>query len=242
MHYLTILVVYILMVFSSCQKPGCFDNAGINTISVREPSPFNQIDVFNDVDVTITQDTVEKISVECGYYLQPNIVTSIQKGILTIENKTACNWLRKAEGKIIVHVSVKKLNGLNYQGSGIVRSLNTLQTDSLKIYSEQGAGIVNLSLDAKQVVTVVQHESPDIILHGKSDVAYTFIDSRGTIDFSDFKVNYMGIGYTSVRDATIYVTGGIDARIYHTGNLYLKGNPQNIVTKYYSTGRLIKQP
>jgi hypothetical protein len=230
-----------LLLFLSCKKTSCLENAGTKVISHRKTASFNKIDLFDNVNLIITQDSTEAIAVEAGANVLPNIITSVEKGVLTIKNSTSCNWLREPSETINVYVSVSNLNNLNYQGSGRVTSTNTIVTDTITIFSKEGAGIVNLSLNAKHTNTNIQQESPDIILNGKSISCHAYIDSRGSIDFKNFEVMFMDIGYTSVRDASINVSEGLNVIIYHTGNLFYKGNP-HINTKFYSSGRLFQIP
>jgi hypothetical protein len=230
-----------LLLFLSCKKTSCLENAGTKVISHRKTASFNKIDLFDNVNLIITQDSTEAIAVEAGANVLPNIITSVEKGVLTIKNSTSCNWLREPSETINVYVSVSNLNNLNYQGSGRVTSTNTIVTDTITIFSKEGAGIVNLSLNTVQTNAIIQKESPDFILHGNSDNCYAAIDSRGSINFADFEVKRMYIGYICVRNATINVTESLIAVLYHTGNIYYKGNPL-IENSYYSSGRLIKVP
>ncbi len=238
-----ILICLLLAIISQqCKKAGCLESAGKTVVLQRQASPFHQIDLFDNIDLVLTQDTIEWIKVETGENIQPNISTTIDKGVLTIKNNATCTWLRSASEKIKVYVGVKNLDYLNYNASGNISSTNTLLADKISFYTKEGAGNIEVTLDAKETHADIIYENSDFIFHGKSDVCYSYTNSRGSIDFSDFAVKRMVIGYAAVRDATINVTETLESVVYHTGNLYYTGNPAYVSTHSYSSGKIVPLP
>lgn len=237
----TIWLLLGILLLGGCSKPTCLQNAGALTTVVRPAAPFHRIDLYNDINLVLTQDTTEAIRVETSDRLQPNISTTIENGVLTLKNTATCNWLRDPSERVTVYVSVKGLDYVYYGGSGEVTSTNTLVADYIEFYSDKGAGNVNVSLDAKRTNATIEYESADFVFHGKSDVCYTYVNARGSIDFKDFEVKTLNIGYASVRNTVVKVTDLLNATIYHTGNVFYKGNPVT-TTHYYSSGRLYAAP
>lgn len=231
-----------LLLFAGCTKGGCLQEAGSTVTTVRSTPPFHQIDLYDNIHLVLTQDTAERVAVEAGEYLTPHIATMVEEGILKIRNNAACKGLRSPGEKIVVHVSVKALDRINYAGSGDVRSTNTLVADHITFFSEIGAGNIEVSLDARHIGSYIMDENADFIFHGRSDVCHSYTNSRGTIDFSDFTVRKMVIEFGSVRDATIQVTEDLDAVLYFKGNLFYKGGPVVSRNIRHSSGRLIARP
>jgi hypothetical protein len=233
---------FLLIIASTgCQKPSCFADAGPVTKTVRTASSFTKIVLYDNIDLVLTQDTVEGIVVEGGQNLLPQIETSISENILTLKNNVDCNWLRRPGEKITVYASVKNLEQVDYNGSGNITSTNTLTAPTLFFYSYEGAGNIDVSLQADVAGAYIHQENADITLHGSSNHFFTYTNARGSIDLKDLQVKNMVIEYGSVRNATINVTESLDAIIYHTGNLYYKGSPTiKLVT--HSTGKLLHLP
>ena len=227
---------------AACKKETCFGKAGSLITATRALSAFHEIDVYDNINVILVQDSLEKIELVAPEHLEPNITSQIENGILSIKNETACTWLRHASEKTTAYVHLKKLDKILYAGSGAVTSSNTLLADNLTIYSERGAGNVELTVKAVQTFSYITDENADIILHGSSDVCFSYTASRGTIDFSDFAVKKMVIEYGGVRDATIHVTEDLNAIIYFKGNLYYKGMPAITKNEVHSSGQLIHIP
>lgn len=226
---------------AACQKPECFDSAGEVSSVERKAVAFHQIDIFDNIDLVLSQDSIEKIRVEAGANLQPNIATEISDGVLLIRNNTTCKWLRSPSEKITVYVSFKTLDRINFNGSGNVRSTDTLRLPQLRISSETGAGNVELTVNTGLLMAYIHHENADYIMHGIADQCHSYTNARGTIDFSDLKVRYYNIGYSAPKNTVIQATERIDAEIYFKGNVYYKGNPE-VKTIYHDAGRLIKAP
>lgn len=235
----TLFIVPILL-FAACKKENCFGEAGGEVAVTRAVTTFHQIDVQDNINVVLTQDTLESITVVAPQHLEPNISTQVENGVLALKNEAICTGLRKASEKITVYVHLKKLDKVLYAGSGNVSSTNTLLADNILFYSEAGAGNIDVTLDAAQTRSYIMDENADFTFHGKSDVCWSYTASRGSIDFSDFTVKKMIIEYGGVRDAAIHVTDDLNSIIYHTGNLYYKGIPQITRNEVHSSGRLIQ--
>src|SRR5215212_5594400 len=121
------LIIYclILFLFQHCKKPGCFSDAGPMVSVKRQVSSFHRIDLYNNINLVLVQDTIESITVEAPKNIEPNISATIQNGILTLHNNTGCKWLRNPSENLKVYVGVKNLDYINYAGSGNITSANT---------------------------------------------------------------------------------------------------------------------
>jgi hypothetical protein len=227
--------------FVSCQKPGCFEDGGAIVVTDRKANPFTKIELYNNINLVLKQDTVEKLKVEGGRHLLPNISTNIEGGALIIRNNISCNWLRNPNEVITVYASVKRLEEVLYNGSGNITSTNTLTSDRLFFYSHEGAGNVNVSMQAGLGGAYIHQENADITLSGSCTRFFSYTNARGTIDFKNLQVAQMVIEYGGVRDATIQVTDSLNAILYHTGNLYYKGSP-GVKKVVHSSGQLLRLP
>ncbi len=114
-----------------------------------------------------------------------------------------------------------------------------MNADNITFYSEKGAGNIEVILNAVQTFSYIMDEDADFTFHGTSDACYSYTNSRGSIDFSDFVVKKMIIEYGGLRDATINVTDDLNSILYYKGNLFYKGTPQITKNEVHSSGRLI---
>lgn len=229
----------LFLLFTGCKKNSCFGEAGAVVRVTRAASALHEIELNGNIDLILTQDTVEGITIEAPQHIEPNITAHIENGVLALKNDGSCTWLRNASEKVTVYVHLKKLEKLLYAGSGNVTSTNTLIADNIMFYSEKGAGTIDVHLNAVQTFSYIMDENADVVLHGTSDVCWSYTNARGSIDFGDFTVKKLIIEYGSVRDATINVTEDLNSIIYYKGNLFYKGNPVITKDEVHSSGRLI---
>lgn len=234
------LFILPMLFFAACKRENCFGEAGAIISVTRAATAFHQIDVYDNIDLVLTQDTVEKIEIAAPQHLEPNISAQIENGILTLKNNATCTGLRKASEKITAYVHLKKLDRIIYAGIGNITSTNTLIVENMTFYSEAGAGNIDVSLNAVQTFAYIMDENADFIFHGNSGFCYTYTASRGSIDLSDFVVKKLSIEYGGVRDAKINVTEELTSIIYFKGNLYYRGNAKITKNEVHSSGRLIR--
>lgn len=234
-----ISLFFCTLLFTQCKKPGCFSDSGAVVMVQRSSAPFDQIDLQDNVNLVLTQDTVESIRVEAGNDLQGAIKTEIVAGVLTVTNTTNCQFLRSPSEKVTAHVGIKTLVRLNYSGSGNITTTNTLLADGITFYSDIGAGNMHISLEAKRTYAYLYGNNTDMVFTGKSDSCYAYTGQRGTIDFRNFVVKHQQIGYGSIRDGYVHATHSLHVLQYFRGTLYYKGRPPVVNTEYFSTGKVL---
>jgi hypothetical protein len=220
-----------------CKKLGLASQG--KTISTeRAAQPFTKICLFNNIDLILTQDTIEKIVIEAGDKLQSSITTSFAGDSLLIKN-TSEGIIANPDEKIIAKISVKLLKSISYQGSGTISCSNYIYSDYFDIISNNGAGNVYLKLYAITTTAGIYNESADFIFDGHSDSCYTYCSSRGTIQYQNFVTDKLLIDYSSVRNAYVNAPVAIYGNIFYKGNIYYKGAPAMMNVKEHDTGRFI---
>ena len=233
--------IVLLILLFGCDKNTCFEKSGQVVTANRTIASTGTVYVYDNINLVLTQDNEDRLTIEAHKNLHDFITAEMAGDALTLRNTSSCSWMKSPSEKITAYLSVKGLNKIVYEGSGIVSSTNTLQADHFTIDSDGGAGVVAISLNAKLTRVVLPREGPDISLQGASDSCYTYCTSRGTINFKNFVVKKMQIDYGSVRNAFINVTESLRGRIYHTGNVYYSGNPGFIQMEKLSSGKLLRQ-
>lgn len=239
-----ILLLFIMSIFS-CKKENlcdCVKSTGKETTEERIPeAAFNEIELFDKINLFIQQDTVQKIKVEAGEHLLPLIETSIKDNKLTIKNNNKCNWVRSYKKEINVYLSVKNLNQLTYRGVGNISSLNTIVTDSIKIESWNGSGSINLTLNTKSSIAAIHTGSVDITLKGYSGVSCVYSIGNGFIYAEELETGYTFLNNSGTGNCSVWVTKELGVEMHSTGDVYYKGNPYSILySDITGEGKLIK--
>ena len=240
---LTILsVCWILASLCSCKKPGCIGSGGAVITQQRDIAPFSEIEVEDNIDLILIQQDFEKIEVNGPENILPNISTEVKGGKLTIRNTAGCRWMRSADEKISINVFLKDINQITYSGSGDITNRDTLHLGNLGIFSEKGAGNVDLTVDASGIHLSILKENAGFTLRGRSQSCFAFANPRGVLDLSHLAVNNLSLLYAGLADIHVNASDRIEAIIRYKGNVFYHGDPVISHTEYFSSGRLIKAP
>lgn len=237
-----ILPFLCLLANDSCKKLACAGAEGSKEEVVKKVDPFTAIELNGKVDLVLTQDTVCRVKVTAGSAVIPSVQTAVQDGKLIITNNSECAWLQNPTQKVTVYASIKQLKNLRYNGSGTINCTNTLLCDTLRFYSNIGAGIVNLNVAADQLYAEIEFESTTLNIKGTANYSYCYGNARADMNLENFLVKHLKIGWVGARDVRVHATDRLEAVIYHTGNVYYKGSPAQINTIYYASGRLYPLP
>ena len=232
-----ILSFLLVCTFSQCKKLG-LESAGTMVVTERSIEPFSKICLFDNIDLQLTQDTVEKIKIEAGDNIQSMITADFSGDSLILKNK-ARGLITNPDEKVIAHISINTLNSISYQGSGNITCTNAITSPLFEVYSNTGAGNVNLNLNTHILNAGIYGESADFIFEGHADSCYTYCSSRGSIDYRNFVTDKLLIDYSSARDAYVNVSDALYGNIFYVGNIYYKGRPAIVSVKERDKGRVM---
>jgi hypothetical protein len=221
----------------SCNKGGvCVSNSGPVILQERPTAPFDSIDLADNVNLILTQDSVDKITVEAGNKVIGGITTEVLNRQLIIRNHNTCNWLRSYDKPLSVHVSVKKLWKIYYNGAGNISTTNTLKGDSVKLEIWGGCGTVNLELDYNQGWFGMFMGTADFNLHGRCDMTSFYLNNMGLCQTTDLVSKYCSVTSRGSNDCYVNVRVSIWAVIENIGSVYYTGNPPDIGGRITGTG------
>src|SRR5664279_908967 len=88
---LVCLLLCLQVLACSCKRDGCTLSPGTRTRETRNLSSFNEIILYDKINLVVTQDSVQRVTVEAGENLVPGIRTDVANNILTIKNNNKCN-------------------------------------------------------------------------------------------------------------------------------------------------------
>ena len=227
----------------SCNKesaPDYLQTTGEITSVERDVEDFTEIELFNKINLFITQDTVNKVVFEAGKNLIPDIVTEVKEGKLSIKNTNKFNFLRSYKKSINVYIHCKNLLHIIYRGAGNISSTNSIIDSVFNFDCKKGTGTVELSVTAKEGHFNMHTGQCDLILHGEIGVNYVYQAGNGYVNAEDLKTGYTFVTNKGTNDLKINVDKVLFARISYLGNIYYKGNAYDVVAEITDKGQLIK--
>ncbi|MCX6286451.1 MAG: DUF2807 domain-containing protein [Bacteroidetes bacterium] len=223
----------------SCTKGGkCFSNSGTVIMQERPVSAFDSIDLGDNVNLILTQDSVDKITVEAGSNIISGITTEIHNKQLSIRNLNTCNWVRSYNKPLNVHVSVHRLWKIYYNAAGNVTSTNTLTGDSIKTEVWGGCGTIDLNLSYNKGWFIMNMGTADYNFHGRCDIADFYLNDMGLIQAKDLTTRYCSVTNRGTNNCYINVKVSLWAIISNIGSVYYTGDPTTVGGKITGSGVL----
>lgn len=239
--YIITRICFILAtsILFSCSKDGCSFSSGVISDQTRNVSPFNEIILFDKINLILKEDSVQSLTVEANKILLPGISTDVSNNILTIKNANHCTLLTTPDQQINVYVSTNQLQKITYYGAGNINSVNTFHPSQFTVDSWTGTGTVKLDLITNSLNVYLRTNDAQIILSGQSNLTDIFCAAEGNINMFQLTSVNLTLNQRSVRDIDINVTGSLNADVVYKGNVFYMGNPVKIDSLITSTGRLI---
>jgi hypothetical protein len=235
-------VQVMLIACLACNRDSCPFSAGKNSSQTRNLPAFSSIVLNDKINLILTQDTVQSITVSGDNNLLPGIHTDVTDGTLTIENRNGCNFLRDPGYVINVYVATSRLQYITYYGAGNITSTNTLNAGEFTVDSWTGTGSVNLMVNCGLFRANVRNANATITVSGQATAVSVYCAEAGSVNLINLSAVDVYVDQKSVRDSYVNVSGQLRADIVYLGNLYYQGNPTKIDTLITSSGRLIHLP
>jgi hypothetical protein len=241
-------LLYLLFILSalSCTKQNafdCFKSNGKEKSDMRYPGSFNELSVYDKIDLRIVNGPDYKVEVIAGEHLLKSISTKVEDGVLRIENNNKCNFVRGYKKTIKVIVTVPKLAKVNNYGVGPITFAEDYKQDSLKIHIENSGDVYVNGQFAE--IRSSSHGNGDLYLNGSAKslliytngLNYTFAENFLVSDYtyiSTYSIGHVYFNFTGLAKFTYY--------IWSAGNIYYKGVPGTV--EYLGgdgSGKLIKE-
>jgi hypothetical protein len=237
-------ILILMLVATACSKmnPGdCFKSTGVVLTEQRDAKAFRFLHHYNNVDVFITYGSSYAIEVRAGKNIMDGIKTRIEDNTLSIKNENTCNWVRSYEKPIEVYITTPELDSIVYQASGNLTSTNQFTTDSLKLDVLEGAGSIDLNVNASRSTYNLHYGTVDLNVKGRSHVCFVFSGGYGPANLRNLWTVYTYLTNNSTNNCYVYATNTLEVKIENVGDVYYWGNPPIVNLSGIGSGKLIKQ-
>ena len=240
-YYFSLLMLIVLLGWAGCEKTGvnCITSNGKTIREERILEDFDSIDIRDNVNLIIFQDSVNRVTVESGQNIISGITTEVIDRQLIIRNLNKCNWLRSYEVPVNVFVSVQNLMKIYYLSSGNVSTTNTIRSNYLTVEAWGGSGTIDLDLDIFQGYFVLQMGTADFNLHGNCAINTIYSGDYGFFQCKNLKTRYTFVTNAGSNDCYVSSSYFLEASIGSIGNIYYTGKPDTLITHIQGTGQVI---
>lgn len=198
--------------------------------------------VLNSVfEVYLVQGTENSIKIEGAQKILEKIDYSIIDNTLTIENNFKGNWVHPKNNKIKLTITVDQISKISANETCNIQTLNTLTGNEIGLVLT--SKLNEASLDVNCSTFYYWNNFPcggRIKLSGSTNELKLWNVALMAIDAYDLNANNVLIDNASKGDCKVRALQNLTYSIKGEGNIYVKGNPLNIVkVEESSTGELI---
>ena len=207
---------------TSCKRTGyCKKGKDSVVTETRDLSTFTGVNSEGSFDVYITQDN----SIDAGFVkisapsdLMEYIETSVQNGVLTIENERCF----RGDNRIEIYVTSKEINDISLAGSGNITTTNELVTENMNIILS-GSGNIESDLQVNSLNTEIIG-SGNIKTFGETVTQKLIIEGSGNIENFGITSSTATAKITGSGNIEVYASKSLDVKIDGSGNVTYKGD------------------
>ncbi|WP_286130556.1 GIN domain-containing protein [Solirubrum puertoriconensis] len=219
----------------------CFKSSGSVSTERRELPAFNVLRLYDNVEVTVVQDTETYAEVRTGRNLQEDLELKVQDGTLTISNTSRCNWVRRYDVPHQVTLHVPRLTDVFHVGEKTMRTEGTFRQDTLFLHLSR-AGDLEFNVESKYL-WVDLYELGDMKLSGHSTELIATVGDLGRLFAKDLTTKRASVHLDKLSDGDAYVRtiDFLGAQVAGTGTLYYSGPPAQKDVKVTGKGKAVAE-
>ncbi len=236
--------ISLVFYFLSCKKAEdriCFKSTGESTYKLITIGDFNELNLGPKLNYTLVNDSTNFLKITGGQNLLNAIQVDLNNGILSIENKNKCNFLRNYDHTIHVEIHYTQLNRVDGRISHELNTLDTIRGNYFNLRISGASGNANLLVDTEFLNGFVNDGSPDYRFSGKTKFAHIQAHGNGSADVRTLDVAEK-LEITSRSNRPIFCRAeGIPlvVNIEFNGDVYYNGTPSSIQLNKTGSGQLI---
>jgi hypothetical protein len=231
------------LLFGLMALASCGDKYEETTRSVPV-SPFTTLHINSVFNIYLVEDTQYMVEVVGDEDAVGQIEASVEGEALTLTDHNKRKWLKPEENKIKVYVHSPEHNMIYAKSSYSLQSVNTIASSQLYIVNQPEVKVseIDITIDCQFVVYWNNYlAGGHLILKGRCEDMEINNYALHSVNTVALNTRRGVINSYAKGDCEIYVTERLEYQLEGPGNIYLYGNPAEIVLLDQTpAGRLIK--
>ena len=232
--------IFILLMISAFASTSCKKQLAKETFE-KSLEEFDSLVLNSVFEVHLIQGSANTIKIEAAQKILEKITISIENNTLNIENKYNGNWMHPGKNKVVIFLMVNKLSKITANETCNIITDNTLIGDEIGLVMTSKLNQATLDLQCETFY--YWNNFPcggKLTLMGNINVLKIWNVALMAVDASKLHTNTALIENASKGDCRIFCTESVTYKLSGEGNLYVKGNPPEIVKmEESSSGKLI---
>lgn len=237
-----ILISAVLLI--GCKKPNdrsCWKGAGKTVSEIRELPNKTVINIFDDADVLLIQDSLNYIEVASYSNLVSFIETNSIDTAIEIRDLNRCNFIRDKDIENTVTIHYSNIEILNLYGTGKVTFMGEIIQNNLEINSYDSKSDFTLSISCHKLQCVFIDGSINAKIMGSSDSTYLYQSKHSIINASNLTNSYLHFSNRSTGDGHVGATSTLAVELLDVGNIYYVGSPTLKILADIGLGNVIPE-
>lgn len=221
-------------------------SAQINNYDVMNIVDYHSISVNSAYTVYVKQSNKEEVRVEATKDVYDITEITVKEGVLHIDiekddSKTSKSiWQKIDDIKLMptlnVYVSIKDVQKLSVNGSGKLITENSIAADYLDLLV---AGTGSMEVDVKTKNIDAKLAGPGkLAIKGYTNNLVVENSGAGSIEAFNFEAQNANASLYGLGSVKINVSNKLDAKIYGSGDMLVRGATKEIIKKEYGSGKV----
>lgn len=230
------------IVIAAVLLDSCSSHEELVTSEIFSLEAFDTIMLEAVFDVELIQGDEFSIQYSGDVQAVEKIMFEVREKTLTVSNSNVALWTRPSLDPPLIKITAKSFEHVQANETCYVYSTDTLTSEKFGIVMGSKLNFANLILNCNLVYS--WNASPcggEIILSGKTKYIHLYPSNLISIDARRLPAEYAIIETSSKSDVQVHVTQQLNYSITGTGNIYVTGDPPDLVPgDITSSGRLIQ--
>ena len=244
-------IIYLLFLTAilSCDSQyslDCFQDAGNIIQEEFEVDPFKKIQVWERVQLIVSQGETQSVRVQTGDNLMNEIVVRVKDSILTVSDRNSCNFVRDyAVTKLYVTspniVEIRNSSGLTVESDGVLGfdELTLISQDPFNEDEYHMDGDFRLDLDVA-TLRIRANGLSKFYLNGKAGHAnFALYDGDVRVEAAGLEIRGIYFYHRSTNKIIIDPLIALRGEIWGLGDVISLNRPPIIEVEEFFRGRLI---
>lgn len=226
--YRLILVIFICLL-SSCNLTDYID-AGDRIIQRRNiASDVVNIDIDGLFSVTLVQDSVSFVDVNCPSNLQHLVDVVVDEQKLVLNNNISDRFLAGYD-KVGLEIHLPNLNTINIISPSSICTQGVFSASTLHVVCSALFADCSLNIDAEHLyLSISDRAYATFNFEGSANTFNLSVYRMCSVSAINLETNKCQIRHCGLDDVYLNVNTELDAEIGLSGNIYYRGNP--VITK-----------
>jgi len=232
----------------SCEKQNdCIESAGDTVSKIVEVTPFTRIEVYQGIELIVTQGPEYKVEIVTGENIIENVDVKQENNILKLKENSSCNWVREY-GQTIVYITAPNIEEIYSKSERNISSNGVLTYPILRLFAldkdgdgREGAGTSDfyITVNNSQLVIENNNVARYFISGSTNEAILNFYAGDGRIEASNLTVQTIKVFHRGSNDMIVKPIQSIKGKMVSTGNIILKNNPPVVEVEELYQGHVI---